>query len=292
MKQKILVTGANGMLANDLISMLMEYDYRVYPFDKKDLDITSPDSVYKTIHSVQPDIIINCSAYTKVDLCETEKELAFQVNRDGVSYLVKECKNRNLKFIHISTDYVFDGIKKSPYTEYDQTNPQTIYGLSKLRGEIEIQNNLENYIIIRTAWLYGLSGQNFVKTIIRLSQEKKELRIVSDQIGTPTYTKHLSYGIFSLIEAEAIGIFHFTDDGQCSWYDFACEIVEQMEENSLPVMVNKIYPITTSEYPTQSKRPLYSVLNKEKYMNLTGNTLSHWKDSLKLFFNSYKSISN
>ncbi|MBA3070966.1 MAG: dTDP-4-dehydrorhamnose reductase [Nitrospirae bacterium] len=266
---KILVTGSDGMLAQDLIFALKENN-EVMPFSKQEMDITQKDAVIKNIKSNAPDIVINCAAYTKVDTAEEEREKAFQVNGIGVQNLAVACAEMQIPLCHISTDYVFDGRKNKPYTPFDAANPLSIYGESKLAGEKYIQWIMNKFYIVRTSGLYGRGDNNFVVTILRLAKERravnpvrKELsngvKVVTDQICSPTYTVSLSAGIKKLIESGSFGIYHITDDSGdgISWFDYAREIV------SMAGIKAEIIPVTSEEFPRPAKRPAYSVLDTE-----------------------------
>jgi dTDP-4-dehydrorhamnose reductase len=264
------------MLARDLIPVLME-GHEVFPCTKKDVDITSRDSVFHCLNTLNPQFLVNCAAYTKVDHAEIEKELAFRVNGIGVQNLALGCAERNIPLCHVSTDYVFDGEKREPYTPFDNTNPINTYGLSKLSGEAYIKWLHAKFSVIRTSWLYGSSGSNFVLTILRLAKEKPRLRVVSDQFGSPTSTATLARGIKSVIENGAYGIYHVTDEteGGISWFDFAQEIVNQSSSGA------EVVPITTDEFPRPAKRPVYSVLDTVMTRLATGFSPPDWKKALQ-----------
>ncbi|MCI4626349.1 MAG: dTDP-4-dehydrorhamnose reductase [Candidatus Magnetoovum sp. WYHC-5] len=251
---KILVTGAGGMLSSDLVPYLASY-HDCYGATIEDTDITNIDSISKIVAAYKPQIIINCAAYTQVDKAETERCLALQVNALGVQNLSLICKEQGIILCHISTDYVFDGKKHSPYTPYDAVCPINFYGESKLAGEKFLEWISPNFYIIRTSWLYGAYGNNFVKTILRLANQRRELSIVDSQIGSPTFTGSLSIAIKRIIESGKFGIYHVTDktDGRLSWYGFAMEIVR------LAGLSVKVLPI--AQYPLPAKRPAYSVLD-------------------------------
>ncbi|MBE9536961.1 MAG: dTDP-4-dehydrorhamnose reductase [Proteobacteria bacterium] len=279
---RFFVAGARSMLASDLIPLL-EQKGEVRCGSRPDFDIADLDKVDKNLKAYMPDIVINCAAYTAVDKAESDKETAFKTNREGSENLARACREIGAKLVHISTDFVFDGENNQPYTEDDATNPIAIYGVSKLAGEISIKNTTDNYLIVRTSWLYGKNGNNFVKTILRLASERDKLGIVYDQTGTPTYTKDLAEGIINLIENKASGIYHFSNEGVCSWYDFAHEIIGVAEEMGEKFKLKKLRPILTEDYPTPAKRPVYSVLDKAKYKETTSQEIPHWRDGLKLY---------
>lgn len=276
---KILVTGSKGMLAHDLIPILKERHDVTAPQEEA-LDITKRESLKQIIKEVSPDIVINCAAYTSVDKAEEEREKAFFINGTGVQNLSLVCADNNIPLCHISTDYVFNGKKKSPYTPFDNSDPINTYGESKLAGEKYAQWIMSKFYIIRTSWLYGKGGNNFVSTILRLAKEKPEIKVVKDQTGSPTSTVSLSLAIKRLIETGAYGIYHFTDEtnGGISWHDFAKEIVRLSGLNT------KVVPITTAEFPRPAKRPAYSVLDTMLFSEVTGYSPKDWKDSLKMYF--------
>lgn len=287
--------GAKGMLAQAVLETMPEH-YDVHCYDLPEFDMTDREQVQSTLDSLRPDIVINCAAFTNVDGCETQEELAAQVNGAAVGFLAEAVRRAGATLVHISTDYVFDGNKREPYLEEDQVAPQSAYGRSKLLGEQAIeQSGLEKYYIIRTSWLYGLGGKNFVETMIRLAAEREELRVVADQIGSPTYTNDLAKAIFDLLSpvtrhpspaTAPYGIYHYSNSGQCSWHEFASEIVKQAETNGLPVKTQHVHPIKTEEYPLPAKRPAYSVFSKGKYKSATGMVVPDWQESLSHYLRS------
>ncbi|MEK6673744.1 MAG: dTDP-4-dehydrorhamnose reductase [Nitrospirota bacterium] len=273
---KILVTGSNGMLGQDLIPILKE-NHEAIPFPKYKLDITKIDSAHKAVLETNPDLVINCAAYTNVDGAENETYKAFSVNGTGVQNLALACEEMGIPICHISTDYVFDGGKRTPYTPFDNTNPINRYGESKLAGEKYIQWITNRFYIIRTSWLYGKGGKNFVSTIRRTLKEQSVVRVVHDQTGSPTSTVMLSHAIKSLIETGAYGIYHYTDetDGGISWYDFARAVADYTGSDT------ELVPITTEEFPRPAKRPAYSVLDTGIFYMVTGQEPVGWKEPLK-----------
>ncbi|GBE01356.1 dTDP-4-dehydrorhamnose reductase [bacterium BMS3Bbin06] len=279
---RVVVTGAEGMLGSDLLPKL-KGEYDVIPFGREALDISDSDLVYRTISSVRPDILINCAAFTNVDLAEVQRERAFAVNGLGVFNLVKACSDFKIILCHVSTDYVFAGIGERPYSPFDPTAPINFYGGSKLAGEKYIQWFMKEYFIIRTSWLYGLRGNNFVKTILGLSRENEEIRVVSDQTGSPTWTENLAAGIRKVIESGVFGIHHVTDrtDGGISWYDFATEIVR------LSGLGTRVVPVSTADFPTEARRPAYSVLDTFYTEVATGFKPLDWRASLSGFLEDY-----
>lgn len=266
-----LVVGSEGQLGRALRRLLN--DEAVYT-DRSELDITDSTAVKAFIGSGKYDAVINCAAYTAVDKAENEPELAAKINAEGVANLAAV----GTPLIHVSTDYVFDGTSCCPYGEDDKTNPQSVYGRTKLAGEQAVMEKADTAVIIRTAWLYSEDGSNFVKTMRRLGAEKPELRVVFDQIGSPTYAADLAAAIVAILPQLKAGtkeIYHFTNEGVCSWYDFAREIME------LSGLSCKVLPIESKDYPTPAIRPHYSVLNKAKIKCDFGLTINHWKESLQ-----------
>ena len=304
------------MLAS-IIATTAPSNYQITAVDLPEFDMTDKAQVISFVDDMHPEVIINCAAYTNVDGCETEQELANRVNGVAVGYLAEAAKRVDATLVHISTDYVFDGEKKTPYIEEDKTNPQSVYGHSKLLGEQAIlSSGLKKYFIVRTSWLYGPGGNNFVETILRLAKEREELGIVADQVGSPTYTGDLADAVFALLgkccDQETVmketlqvgrdeeivtvqsspvtvtssrasslyGTYHFSNDGQCSWYEFAKEIITLARADDAPLKIEKINPINTEDYPLPAKRPKYSVFGKEKYCLATGRSIPAWQDSL------------
>ena len=282
-KMNILVTGSNGQVGSEIEELIQHsaFDTQNYDFyftTSHDLDITDFDLVRKYIIDNHIKIIINCAAYTAVDKAESEQELANKINHLSVKNLAQIAKDYDIKLVHISTDYVFDGTNFKPYTEDDTVNPQSVYGKTKLDGEKAIlECNLENSIIIRTSWVYSYYGNNFVKTMLRLGKEKESLGVIFDQIGTPTYAKDLAKTILKIIpkiQNSKLSIYHYSNEGAISWYDFAKEIMKMAK------LTCKINPIETKDYPTPAKRPHYSVLNKSKIKSAFSIEIPYWKDSL------------
>jgi dTDP-4-dehydrorhamnose reductase len=255
---KVIILGAGGMLGSDLCDVFPD----AIRFTHKELDITNKQLVINTIRENNPDLVINAAAYTKVDQAEDEQELAFDVNGYAPGYIAEGCSQIDANLIHYSTDYVFDGTTKE-YVESDKTNPINTYGKSKLLGEQEIAKYTDNYMIIRTSWLFGKNGKNFVDTMLRLSPQMETVRVVNDQFGKPTYTLDLARKTAEIIDMEP-GIYHITNDGTCSWYEFASAVIS----NTIPCI--------SAEYPTRAKRPQYSIL-----ANTKTEAMRHWKEALK-----------
>ncbi|WP_172917235.1 dTDP-4-dehydrorhamnose reductase [Capnocytophaga canis] len=276
--KNILVTGANGQLGSE-IQNIQGKTKNYFFTDASDLDITDRQAISDFVKKNNIQIVVNCAAYTNVDKAEDDIQTANLINNIAVGYLAEVCKENNASLIHISTDYVFGGTKNTPYSETDPTEPLGIYGRTKLEGEKAIQNADIDYLIIRTSWLYSLSfGHNFVKTIQRLSSERNELKVVFDQVGTPTNARDLAAFIVHIIEKDLYKrreVYHFSNEGVCSWFDFATEIVRMSGNECL------VKPCLSSEFPSKVKRPSYSVLDKSKLKNDFNYTISHWKDALE-----------
>ena len=274
----ILVTGSNGQLGSEIKELSSDYSYDFSFTDRTTLDITDKEDIKNFCQNNAINTIINCAAYTAVDKAESDKENADIVNRKAVKKLALVAKEFDIKLIHISTDYVFDGRNFKPYCEEFQTNPQGVYGKTKLEGEKELINiNPKNSIIIRTSWVYSFYGNNFVKTMLRLGKEKESLGVIFDQVGTPTYAKDLAKTILEIIpkiKNEKVEIFNFSNEGVLSWYDFAKEIMKMAKLDC------KINPIETKDYPTPAKRPHYSLLNKAKIKEKFNIEIPYWKDGL------------
>jgi len=274
----ILVTGVNGQLGSEIKELSSNYPANYFFTDRDSLDITNQSELIDNIQTNDIDTIINCAAYTAVDKAESDIENADKVNHLAVKYMAEIAKENNIKFVHVSTDYVFDGKNYKPYTEDDSVSPNGIYGKTKLDGEKALQEiNPANSIIIRTSWVYSSYGTNFVKTMLRLGKEKEQLGVIFDQVGTPTYAKDLAQIILEIlpkIKNNNVEIYHYSNEGVLSWYDFAKEIMCMTKLNCV------INPIETKEYPTPAKRPHYSLLNKAKIKNTFNITIPYWKDSL------------
>ena len=282
MSKNILITGAKGQLGSELGEFFVQYPaFRFFPTDIDTLDLTRKDEISRFIEANSIDYIVNCAAYTAVDRAEEEIELCYKINRDAVKNLADAAKGK-VRIVQVSTDYVFDGRGNSPYRETDKTNPQSVYGKSKWEGEEILQAICPESIIIRTAWLYSIFGNNFVKTMLRLSREKSEWNVVCDQWGTPTYAADLAQAILSIIvfaEKETIfpsGIYHYSNEGITTWFDFTEKILQLTGKTNC-----KVNPITTDQYPTQAKRPMYSVLDKTKIKQTFSLFIPEWELSLK-----------
>ncbi|OWT33809.1 dTDP-4-dehydrorhamnose reductase [Methanobrevibacter sp. 87.7] len=269
---RILVTGANGMLGTDLCEILKDED--LIAASHKDLDITDLEMVKSKFNEYMPDVIINCAAMTNVDACETEKDLAYSLNAEGPKNLALATKEIDGTLIHISTDYVFKGDKHRPLRENDEIGPDSVYGKSKLQGEEAIENILDKYFIIRTAWLYGVHGPNFIKKMLELSENHDTLTVVNDQEGSPTFTKDLSIAIKEIIYSNKYGIYHVTNSGNTTWYDFAKLI---FEKKGIDVNVEAV---SSEEFAAPAPRPHYSVLSHDKWIKNGFTELRDYKDAL------------
>lgn len=271
---KILITGSNGMLGHDLQEVL-KANHELVLTTSKTLDITDRDKTIEVISKNNPDIVINSAAYTDVDGCETNQELAYAVNGEGVRNLALACRQVNCPLVHVSTDYVFDGTARDPISEDGEIGPISVYGKSKLKGEEAIQEILEKFFIVRTAWLYGINGKNFPKTMLELAENHSQITVVYDEVGTPTYTPDLAYGISKLIETDFYGIYHLTNSGSCSWCEFAKYIFDIAGRDV------EVIPVTASEFSRPAPRPSYSVLKNEKWTEKGFEPLRDYKEAIK-----------
>ncbi len=278
MSKRILVTGSNGQLGSELKELSLEYKDIFFFTNRETLDITNQDAIASFVKENDINVIINCAAYTAVDKAESDEANADLINTRAVQQLSAVSLQNNIQLIHVSTDYVFDGRAYKPYPETFQTNPQSVYGKTKLAGELEmLKINPKNSIIIRTSWVYSSFGSNFVKTMLRLGKEKEQLGVIFDQVGTPTYAKDLAKTILDIIphiNNTTVEIYHYSNEGVLSWYDFAKEIMKMAK---LPCQIN---PIETFQYPTPASRPHYSLLNKAKIKKEFNIVIPYWKDSL------------
>jgi len=276
---KILVTGYTGQLGFDVVREGLEKGFEMVGVGSKDLDITNEIAVEQYVKKVKPDAIIHCAAYTAVDKAEDDKETCRNVNVSGTKFLVNAAKEMNAKFMYISTDYVFDGKGEVPFTEEDTPKPVGYYGQTKNEGEKIVQTSLTEYFIVRISWVYGMNGNNFVKTMLRLAETRDELNVVGDQVGSPTYTFDLSRLLIDMIQTKKFGIYHASNEGFCSWAEFAKEIFTLAGKD---VRVNSI---TTAEYPTRAIRPNNSRMSKQKLVDNGFHPLPKWQDSLKHYLN-------
>lgn len=284
--QKVLITGASGQLGRAMNQVLRDgKNYKLYRTSHTEnvdegiqsLDITDEAAVNMIVERIKPDIIINCAAFTAVDLCESEEDKAFQINALGPKYLSVATEKIGAKLVHVSSDYVYDGEASKPYVEGDSTNPISVYGKTKLAGDTYVQELCRKSFILRVSWVYG-EGKNFVRTMLRLADSGKQLRVVADQYGTPTSALEIARVIAYLMKTESYGIYHATCEGSTSWYDFAVEIFNQAEKTV------EIEAIPTSQYPTPAKRPMYSVLDNRALRERHGYIMKEWKEALKEYW--------
>jgi dTDP-4-dehydrorhamnose reductase len=273
--QKILIVGAHGQLGQDMKTMASSAGYSVSGVDVPDIDITDPVATRKVIAAHAPEVIINCSAYTAVDACETHEREAFAVNSDGVAHIAQAARETNARVVHFSTDYVFDGLKTGPYIESDVPNPQSVYGKSKLEGDRRLEKTLPDHIILRVAWLYGIHGQHFIKKIreraLQMRGTGKLLKVVTDEVGTPTYTIDVCRQTLKLLSMDHRGTFHCTNEGFCNRFEFAREIL-----NSYAINV-PLEPCTSKDFVLPAPRPAYSVLENKRLKELGINVMRDWK---------------
>lgn len=290
----ILITGGKGQLGTEILKCfenkktelgvpeILKQENKVTSIDVDSLDITDLSAVTKLFEENKYDCIINCAAFTNVNACETEVEAAFKVNAIGPRNLAIAAEKINAKLIHVSTDYVFSGVGTTPFVEWDNCDPQSTYGKTKYLGEQYVREFCSRYFIVRTSWLYGYYGNNFVKTIMKIAKERGECKVVNDQRGNPTNAADLAHHILKLVPTEEYGIYHGTGNGECSWYDFATKIVEFAGINA------KVNPCTTEEFPTPAKRPAYSSLENLMFKATVGDEFRPWEEALKCFMDNYK----
>ncbi|MFP4014036.1 MAG: dTDP-4-dehydrorhamnose reductase [Chitinispirillaceae bacterium] len=283
---KLLIVGSGGQLGSDFVKEANLQGHDTAALDYPQIDITSPESVLETVKSVRPDVIVNCAAFTAVDLCEEKQDQAFALNADGSANLARAAKESDALLVHISTDYVFSGDLDRPYTEEDTPGPNSVYGKSKLEGERRIASVWNRHMIFRIAWLYGVNGNNFVKSIRRFGlknrEEGKPLRVVNDQIGSPTWTVSVCRQVLKVLDSGEYGVYHCTSEGSCSWFDFAEEII-----NASGIDV-RVEPCTTEEFPRPAPRPVNSVLENKKLKTLGLNIMPEWKDAFRQFLAAEK----
>jgi dTDP-4-dehydrorhamnose reductase len=287
MKMKIMITGDKGQLGTDCTKVIGE-THDVLGVDIDEVDITKLPDIELLVQQFRPNIIVNCAGYTRVDDCEIEKELAWKANVTGAENLAKCAEKYGDRLIHISTDYVFDGRKKvpEPYVETDKTNPISNYGMSKLEGEKAIQNTTNRFIILRTAWLFGVNGHNFLKTMLKLSLRSSDtkIKVVNDQFGSPTWSYRLAHQIERLVETNAQGIFHATSEGHCTWYELAVYFLKKMN------VPHTIIPCTTEEYPTPAPRPMNSILENRNLKEKGMNIMADWKSDVDEFVLNFREV--
>ena len=271
----ILVTGSTGQLGSDVVKELLKRGYSTLSPNRSELNLCSEDNIRNYILNSNCEAIVHCAAYTQVDKAEDEKDLCIKINATATKHIAKCAKILDIPMIYISTDYVFDGTKDGKYTENDETNPINIYGESKLAGEKYVQEILDKYYIVRTSWVFNINGKNFIETMLRLSKANNQFSIVNDQIGSPTYTKDLSRLLVDMLETSKYGLYHATNEGYCSWYEFANTIFKLANINI------DIKAINSNEYASRAKRPMNSKLSKDKLIEYGFKPLPHWEDALK-----------
>ncbi len=280
---RVLVTGSNGQLGRDVVLLLENGGHFVLACDRDQMDITNQAQCNEVISSFHPEVVIHCAAYTAVDAAETDIDGAYKVNAVGTRNVTVAAERTGAKLIYISTDYVFDGNSENPYQEYDNTNPQSVYGKSKRAGELLVQSLSSRWFIVRTSWVYGLYGNNFVKTMLKLGQEKPKLQVVNDQKGSPTYTVDLGEFLLKLMRTEKYGIYHASNSGTCTWYEFTQAIFEEARELKGLSIQAQLEPCTTEQFPRPAPRPRNSVMD---HLSIRTNGLSglrSWREGLRDF---------
>lgn len=274
---KVLVTGVKGQLGYDVVNELTKRGHIAIGTDIEEMDITDADSVDKVIKESAPDAVIHCAAYTAVDAAEDNVDLCRKINADGTQNIANVCKELDIKMIYISTDYVFDGEGERPWEPDDERTPLNVYGQTKYEGELAVQNTLDKYFIVRIAWVFGVNGKNFVKTMLNFGKTRDSLTVVNDQFGSPTYTYDLARLLVDMVETDKYGIYHATNEGICTWYEFACEIFKQAGMNV------KVSPVLAAEYPAKAKRPSNSRMSKEKLTANGFEKLPTWQNALERY---------
>lgn len=274
---KVFVTGVRGQLGHDVVKELEKRGIEAVGVDIQEMDITDEESVSRVILGEAPDAVIHCAAYTAVDAAEENVDLCRRVNADGPRYIAKVCRDLDIKMIYISTDYVFSGQGERPWEPEDEKAPQSVYGQTKYEGELAVQELLEKYFIVRIAWVFGVNGKNFVRTMLKLSENHDVIAVVNDQFGSPTYTYDLARLLVDMVLTDKYGVYHATNEGICSWYDFACAI---FEEAGIPMTVK---PVSTAEYGAKASRPANSRMSKDKLEENGFERLPAWQDALKRY---------
>nr|WP_145404364.1 dTDP-4-dehydrorhamnose reductase [Paenibacillus xylanexedens] len=288
MKHRIIVTGAAGQLGYDVVKMFEASGHEVLACDRDQMDITDQQQCIKQVEAFCPDVIIHCAAYTAVDQAESDVDTAFAINALGTRNITVAAEKVKAKLVYISTDYVFDGTSDTPYQEYDGTNPQSVYGKSKLAGELLVQSLSTRWFIIRTSWVFGRHGQNFVRTMLDLMEKRPELQVVHDQQGSPTYTVDLAHLVSELALSEQYGIYHASNSGSCTWFEFAQAIAEEASRHGVIEAAAHITPCTTAQFPRPAPRPAYSVMD---HLGIRINSLQpmrHWREALIAFLHELK----
>ena len=274
---KVFVTGVKGQLGYDVVKELESRGLEAVGVDIEEMDITDACSVDKVIKAAAPDAVIHCAAYTAVDAAEDNEELCRKVNADGPRNIASVCKELDIKMIQISTDYVFNGLGETPWEPDDEADPQSVYGQTKYEGELAVKELLDKYFIVRIAWVFGVNGKNFVKTMLNLAKTRDTLTVVNDQFGSPTYTEDLAKLLVDMVQTDKYGTYHATNEGICSWYEFACAIFKEAG------MEMKVLPVSSAEYAAKAKRPENSRMSKEKLTENGFEKLPTWQDALKRY---------
>ncbi len=274
---KVLVTGVRGQLGHDVVKELEERGIEAVGTDIQEMDITDAASVDRVIRGASPDAVIHCAAYTAVDAAEENEAVCRKINADGTLHIARVCRDLDIKMIYISTDYVFDGQGERLWEPEDPRDPQSVYGRTKYEGELAVQDTLEKYFIVRIAWVFGINGKNFVKTMLNLAKNHDRITVVNDQFGSPTYTHDLARLLVDMVQTEKYGVYHATNEGICSWYEFACAIFEEAG-----ISMN-VVPVSTAEYGAKAARPANSRMSKEKLSRNGFERLPEWRDALKRY---------
>lgn len=274
---KVFVTGVKGQLGFDVVNELRKRGHEAIGVDLEEMDVTDEESVNRVIRQAAPDAVIHCAAYTAVDAAEDNEDLCRRVNALGTGYIARVCRDLDIKMMYISTDYVFNGQGSRPWEPDDAREPLNVYGQTKYEGELTVEENLSKYFIVRIAWVFGINGKNFIKTMLNLGKTHDHLTVVDDQVGSPTYTYDLSRLMVDMIETEKYGRYHATNEGLCTWYEFACEIFKQAG------MKVSVAPVSSDQYPAKAKRPQNSRMSKEKLVQNGFTPLPSWQDALKRY---------
>lgn len=274
---KVLVTGVKGQLGYDVVNELKKRNHEAVGVDIEEMDITDEESVNRVIREAAPDAVIHCAAYTAVDAAEDNAELCRVVNAGGTGNIARVCKDLDIRMMYISTDYVFNGQGTRPWEPDDQREPLNIYGQTKYEGELQVEENLEKYFIVRIAWVFGVNGKNFIKIMLNLGKTRDKLNVVADQVGSPTYTFDLARLLVDMIETEKYGRYHATNEGLCSWYEFASEIFKQAGMNVV------VEPVNSDQFPVKAKRPMNSRMSKDKLTENGFVPLPSWQDALRRY---------
>ncbi|NMO96719.1 dTDP-4-dehydrorhamnose reductase [Paenibacillus lemnae] len=285
---KVLVTGAGGQLGQDIVSAYVKSGHCVLACGRSELNITDSEQCHRVISSYQPDCIVHCAAYTNVDAAESDIKAAYRINAAGTRNVAVAAEETGAKLIYISTDYVFDGASEQPYYEYDNTNPQSVYGKSKRAGELLVQSLCSRWFVVRTSWVFGLHGTNFVKTMLKLGRDKSQLQVVNDQKGSPTYTVDLANFLLELSGTQQYGIYHASGSGSCTWYEFTQAILEEAQKHLNWPVTARLEPCTTDEFPRPAPRPKNSVM---EHMSIRTNGFAdfpHWREALRQFLQAMK----